>query len=606
MAFSLERRVSRTYRFHGPGKDAHEAGPFLLRKRKPLRARAFHYVAADEFSITDAAGTRPIECYRELSSARATLTLTRVESDLIAMANPGVRPPAVLEDLHPWLPYRAYVPNSVIGYQSLKSVLARFGPRLFSNAAYCDEMWNRICNSLRRKTVWDERFHLAWHAPIQDVFLLEERRPDRTVVALDVNAMYSTCMQQGIPHPAAIRHIECGRDYRAGEQLSAGLYRCRLSGTKTAFIRRHNPFTAFFCGRRLGAPLSDEIEVDLNEFEVSYFERHFSRIYLVDGVVADKVVPHPLAREARRLFACRRNYRTQDNKPLADREKVRATLLSSCAGRPGRSSQTFPAYTDAKAYLAERYGISPPADEPAAATEEWVRRAKRLALSSTDEGVEVVGPKLGDPSTCHMLGQRTVAQGRVRLLQLMESVLALDPDVEICYVNIDSVHISVPSTRSQAVLTCLNEIASDEMGAIKIEAVTRHGLWLEPGRYWLYSVDGVERFRNRSFGDGHQPFRDRSVYVTTRQVGEMHIPIRATIRMDKSMSHLRTLHEDIDGVVRQRLVERRSDGSFSEILELLESSRASATARRLEAFRSLQLLMTSPVPLPQNRAETHR
>jgi hypothetical protein len=203
-----------------------------------------------------------------------------------------------------------------------------------------------------------------------------------------------------------------------------------------------------------------------------------------------------------------------------------------------------------------------------------------------------------------MLGQRTVAHGRVHLLELMERVLALGPDTDICYVNIDSVHFTVPSTRLDEVLTHLRADASDEMGAFKIEAVTQHGLWLEPGRYWLYS-NGVEKFKNRSLGDGDHPFRDRAVYVTSRQIGDLHIPIRVTVRMDKSMSHLRTLHQDSDGIVRQRLIERGSEASFSEILNLLENSRASATALRLDAFRALNLLMTSPVLLPQNRAETH-
>jgi len=596
--------MNRTYRFHNPGKDARETKPFLLRKRKRLRDHAFHYVAADDSTITDADGTRPIEAYRELS-ASAILTLTRHEADLIAMANPGARPPAVLEELHPWLPYRAFVPDSAIGYQSLRSVIARFAPKLYSTTAYCDQMWNTICNTLRRKTPCDERFHLAWHLPIQDVFILEEKRPDRIVIALDVNAMYSACMQHDIPHPAAMRRMEYGRDHSSGERLAAGLYRCRLSGPKTEFIRRHNPFTTFFCGRRLRTPLNEEIEVDLNEFEIAYYERHFSRIHLVDGVVADKLVPHPLAREARRAFARRRNYQMQGNKPLAGREKCLAMLLSSCGSRPGRSSQRFSGYSDAMMYLSDSYGISPPADEPTAATEAWIRRTKRLAMSWTTEGAVVVGPKRGDPSTCHMLGQRTVAHGRVHLLELMERVLALGPDTDICYANIDSVHFTVPSTRSDEVLTHLRADASDEMGAFKIEAVTQHGLWLEPGRYWLYS-NGVEKFKNRSLGDGDHPFRDRAVYVTSRQIGDLHIPIRVTVRMDKSMSHLRTLHQDNDGIVRQRLIERGSEASFSETLNLLENSRASATALRLDAFRALNLLMTSPVPLPQNRAETHR
>ncbi len=584
--------MNKVYRFHCAAEIDVRPTPLLLSKRKRRDAKALHFVAADELTITDTNGTRPIEAFEELSTCRAA-TLTRREADLISLANPGLRPPLALEEMHPWLPRRSFVPSSMIGYRSLMETQARFGPHLISASTYCDQKWNTICNALRRKTSLDQRFYHAWHVPIQDVFVLEEKRADRAVIALDVNAMYSACMQHDIPNPAAIRHIVLERNYQAGEDLTSGLYRCILSGPRTNFIREYNPFTTFFGGKRLRAPLDEVIEVDLNEFEVAYFGQHFSQIYLVDGIVSDEEVPHPLARESRRTFARRMNFKQQGNKPHANREKYLATLLSSCSNRPGRKSEKFPNRDDAMIYLSREHGISPPFDESEPATASWISRSKTVKVTPAAGEVAVVTPDHRDMSTCYMLGQRIVAHGRIHLLKLMERVLAIDPDAQICYVNIDSVHFSLPTERLENALGCLQAEASEAMGAFKIEAVTRHGLWLEPGRYWLYS-DDVVKFKNRSIGDGIRPFKEHAHYVASRLIGDLHIPIITSVRMAKSLSYIRTLHEAGEGIVKQRLIERSFTSSFSGTLDALESSRRSTTPKRLKAFEDLKRLMEQP------------
>lgn len=581
--------MSRVYRFHRPAEDACDPSPWLLRKRKGDKAQGVHLLAADELTLTDVNGTRPIDTYQDVPGT-STVTLTRREAELIALANPGLRPPQALEEMHPWLPRRAFVPDSTQGYRSLLEVYNRYAAHLIHAATYCDRAWNTICNALRRKTALDYRFYSAWHLPIQEVFVLQENRPERGVIALDVNSMYSACLQEDIPHPAALRHVDIGRDYLPGEQLATGLYRCRLTNPTTAFIRSHNPFTTFFCGRRLRAPLTEAIEVELNEFEIRYFCRHFGRIHLIDAVTADKAVPHPLAREARRAFSRRMSFRGHGNKPLADREKYLATLLASCGSRPSRVKTTFRERDDAMRYLDHAYGIAAPADEPDVATDAWISRHKTLSMVQRPGEVSVAGLDRDDRSTCFMLGQRVVAKGRVSVLELMERALALCPDVQLCYVNIDSVHFSLPTAAMQDVLATLHEEASDSMGGFKIESVTKHGLWLEPGRYWLYS-DQVEKFRNRGISDATRPFRDRSSHVLSRQIGDLHIPIRAMIRMDKSMSHLRALRRDPDGLTRLQLIEHPAEQTFSHALDALEANRKASTPFRLKAFSDLKRRM---------------
>lgn len=589
--------MTKVYRYHCPAQDGCQPDPILLRKRKLRQAPPIRFIAADETTITDENGTRPIETFQDLPQ-QTFVTLTRRESDNIALANPGSRPPAALEDVYPWLPRRAYVPVSTIGYEALIEIHKRYAAHLVSAAEYCDKKWNSVCNSIRRKSILDARFYGAWHLPIQDVFVLEERRTTRCVIAVDVNAMYSACMQQKIPKPSALRHVILDRDHQPGEDLTAGLYRCRLSQPSSDFINTHNPFRTFFCGKRLQASLSEPVDVDLNEFEVSYFARHFDQIYLADAVIADEVIPHPLAQEALRGFARRLSYRSHGNKPLADREKFLATLLSSCASRPRRLRRTFADRAEAMSYLAHTYGLIPPTDEPEVATDTWIGLSKGVGMSVTSNVSRVDAPDLDDKSACFMLSQRVVARGRIHVLELMETVLALGDEIRICYVNIDSIHFSAPKDRIDKVLERLSAKASNAMGSFKIEAVTSHGLWLEPGRYWLYS-DQVEKFKNRSIGDGKRPFKDSAFHVTSRRVGDLHIPIRVSLRMDKSMSDTRILdfdQQDSTGLVRQRLVERSEATTYSGTLDMLEANRRNSTPLRLEAFNRLKTVFAEACP----------
>jgi len=190
--------------------------------------------------------------------------------------------------------------------------------------------------------------------------------------------------------------------------------------------------------------------------------------------------------------------------------------------------------------LKTKYGISPPDDEPEVATDIWLQGRKGIKFDVKDSSTMVQGPNLNDGSACHLLGQRIVARGRTVLLEMMERILDSAPDVEICYTNIDSIHFSLPTKYLELVTTWLQSDCSDAMGSFKIEAITRHGLWLEPGRYWLYS-DVVEKFRNRSVGDREHPFKDHAIHVISRQLGKLYVPIRVTLRMEQTMSPLRSL-----------------------------------------------------------------
>lgn len=584
--------MSRVYRFHGPADLPAPVKPELLRKRKKGVGRPLCLMAADAHTITDKNGTRAIEEYQFVPGPRS-VTLTRRESDLIALSNPGVRPPVALEDLHPWLPGQRYLNDSASSFQTLKLVIHRFERHLVYASEYCDKKWNTICNALRQRSALDARFYTAWHLPIQDVHVLEERRPERSVVSIDFNGMYPACMQQPFPKPSGLKLVRLDRCLSESEVLASGLYRCIIEGPVTDFIIRHNPFRSFHSGRHLRARLDEPVEVDLNEFEVEFYRLHFQSIHLVEAVISDKVVSHPLAKEVHRSFAKRRNYRNQGSKALADREKYLATLMTSCAHRPARPHSTFETRDQAMETLRAEYGIDPPSDEPEDAANIWLEGRKGIKLRAKDCFTIVQGPNMHDGSACFLLGQRIVARGRIVLLEMMERILNSAPGVEICYTNIDSIHFSLPTENLERVLAWLESECSDALGSFKIESVARHGLWLEPGRYWLYSED-VEKFRNRSVGDQKQPFKDHAIQVVSRQLGELHVPIRSTIRMERTMSPSRSLTTDADtGLIRQRLIEIGNATTVEKVLDELEQNQQRSTPIRMAAFTDLRERMSS-------------
>lgn len=590
--------MSDTFRFNSPITVRAQPSTKILRKRKAHFKPDLLPIAADRTSITDERGTRSIYTYKYRPDA-CYVTLTRQESDLIALANPGTQPPLVLEELQPWLPKQQFRKESAANWKAINYIFKRFRRDFIFAEDFCDTKWGKICNTLRRKTDYDARFYSAWHLPIQDAFVLEEVRPENVVLSIDYNSMYASCMQHEFPNPSSLHHIRLGRYSKKNENLPYGLYRCILHPPASDFIVKYNPFRTFFSGRYLGASIKEPLTVDLNEFEIKFFHNHFDRIEMVDAVISHDKVFHPLARDARRHYAKRKHFKNNNNKTLADREKFLLTLLSSCSHRPPKRRKSFALEKSASEHLNQTYGIIVDTGTLSDKSERWLNGQKNISVHKDWSGVTVFAPDLYDSSVCFQFTQRVVARSRVILLEMMERLTQAEMGIEICYANIDSLHFSLPKNYISEVLETLKMEASDQLGSFRIETITRCGLWLEPGRYWLYS-DRLERFRNRGIGRGQNPFMDHSMHVAVKKIGDLHIPFKLNFSMDRSMSDARAITYCSDsGLYRQKIVELTSKQELNNILETLECNRKIYIPQRIRKFerlRSRRGLCSDPLP----------
>jgi hypothetical protein len=563
---------------------------FPFRKAKSKARLPFHIIGVDANSFWDSSGQHQISDFREIAKGNV-VTLTLKEAMLILKSNPDCAPPMAIEAVLPWLPRWKDFGDSQASYSKLQQLMRHYVNHIFLASDYCDQSWNKICNSIRITSNLDSMFYGAWHLPIQEAFILEEKRSERVVFAIDINAMYPSCTQYDFPHPGSFRVIAYHRNYIREEHLPVGLYNCTLRGATSEFIKKYNPFRSFCLGKYYGASLSSSVEVKLNEFEVSFFSKHFAEIYLGDGVVSDVTIKHPLAKEMRRAYARRRNYQAQGNKALEDREKFAMVLMASCANRPTKLRVPLPDGKEALRFIYSNYGISRFMNEPTSSFTTWLDGRKGIKLHQENGAVAVTGPCLDDGSACFSLSQRIVARGRVMLLELMERVLLLDDNIEICYCNIDSVHFSAPKKARASIESYISKEISQEMGSFKIEAVTDFGLWLEPGRYWLYS-DRVVKFRNRGIGSGGDPFRHHRVHHSCKKIGGLYIPVRAVVSIGTSCSDAKDVALDsATGLLRQIPLSLSDGMGFFEVLDLLSKNRKHAHPAKLQAFGALRKLL---------------
>lgn len=71
---------------------------------------------------------------------------------------------------------------------------------------------------------------------------------------------------------------------------------------------------------------------------------------------------------------------------------------------------------------------------------------------------------------------------------------------ELCYANVDSLHISIRRENLDDFLSEQRGLINSGLGGLKIQATADKGYWFDVGRYWLFNDDGtVAMFKNRIF-----------------------------------------------------------------------------------------------------------
>lgn len=356
---------------------------------------------------------------------------------------------------------------------------------------------------IRYKSDLDNIVYFSCLPPYQEVFKAKEFRKDRLILALDFNAMFSDCLLGSFPSPKNLRFSKFNHDDYYNKQLHDGFYRAKLISAKNTFFLNHHPFRYSKSNKSYNFNLSegDSIEIFLPKDEIDYYSKFFTSVEIIEGIYSEIQIKHPLSDIAKNIFRERKSFPSES--PRSKLEKLKANIISSL-GNPKR----FKEY-----YCKNKSDIISKTEELLSI--EFDRRLsleQKLELAKSSNRVQICDDetenfkfKIFDTKnheSIYTLYSKMISNSRIKMIKLIEKLYKMD-SLELCYANVDSLHISINKSEVDSLYNLLSSEISDNIGGLKVEAVASSAYWFELGRYWLLNAKNIVKYSNYVFNHAH-------------------------------------------------------------------------------------------------------
>lgn len=342
---------------------------------------------------------------------------------------------------------------------------------------------HKIERKVRFKKIIDGFFYFMDPSGFQDVFILKEARKCRKIIALDFNSMFLDCMRGRFPNPKNLLYEERNEVYEGGA-LDPGLYHVVFESPRGEFFKKFNPFKYKVSGNAFRLFLEDDAKVEIlvSHDELCQYMKYFDRVFIVDSITSPDAISHPLLKSAESTYKKRLNYKRQGVSDLERLAKYEIQLMHSSTAINQKIKSKFDRASDLFLWLEHHYWINRPESYNSAMRalkNIFSRRAFDIKFSN--EKLNLASPDIFSLSNVFSLSRNVVANSRVKMIKTLER-LASFPGAYICYANVDSIHVSVPSNELEVFLRFIDDIVGESPGKLKIEAVADKGYWLDVGR----------------------------------------------------------------------------------------------------------------------------
>jgi len=358
----------------------------------------------------------------------------------------------------------------------------------------------KIERKLRFKNRLDYFFAFAHKGGYQEVFKLKEERKDRVVIAFDFNSMYVDCMLGDFVEPKSVIYDDFRGKNITVDRLYTGLYRVILKRPKDTFFRKVHPFKYNVLNKSFYFNLEENQEIELLLFknEIEYYYKFFNEISIIEGFYSEKTIKHPLIRYAKNLYQQRLRYKNDINHILHDLCKFKLITIHSSTNQKKFKTVYFKTKDEIIRYLSSEYMILFPKNISAEDKLFLIQDYKYFNFEKVKNGYKAKTINYDANETIYSLSAQIVANSRIKMVETIEKFLR-HKSVEICYSNVDSLHISILKNELDSFLSKHKSIISNKLGDLKIESISEKGYWFDVGRYWLINDDAVVHFKNILF-----------------------------------------------------------------------------------------------------------
>lgn len=368
---------------------------------------------------------------------------------------------------------------------------------------------HRIARALKFKNGLDRFFFFSLREGHQEVYKHIEERPERVIVALDFNSMFADCLRGNFCDPRDLRHCVLDQTPSELEMLDEGIYRVILRGAQPGFFQDYHPFLFRRLGRSFHFRLNtgDSVEALIHKSELLYYARFFDAVDVKEGFCSRRTIAHPLSKAAERLYARRQHARSRGDETLEKFCKASLQLMHSATNQRQYKRTQFAYPRELRDFLASTFSLSLDSQVSPEDLQNFLNRTEYFGVSENTGGFQLHHLNIDSASTLYCLSSGVLANARVKLLTAIERFNTYDT-VEICYANIDSVHISIHRDRLEGFISQFKDLIGSSLGLMKVEAIAERGYWFDVGRYWLLKDGRVVQFRNKSFNYAHskEPF----------------------------------------------------------------------------------------------------
>lgn len=365
---------------------------------------------------------------------------------------------------------------------------------------------------IRYKSELDNILYFSCLPPYQEVFKAKEYRKDRLVLALDFNAMFSDCLLGNFPNPKKLKYSKFKNGDYYKKNIYDGFYRTKLINARNTFFLKNHPFRYSKSNESYNFNLSegDSIEVFLPKEEIDYYSKFFSTVEIIEGIYSESQIKHPLSDIVKSIFKERKSFPSKS--PRSKIAKLKANIISSL-GNPKR----FKTY-----YCKKKSDIVSKTEELLSIEfDEKLSLEQKLDLAKNSNRVQVFDDENGiykfkifdtrNQESIYTLYSKIISNSRIKMLKLIEKLYRID-SLELCYANVDSVHISIQKSDVDILYNLLSSEISDNIGGLKVEAVASSAYWFELGRYWILNDKNIVKHSNYLFNRAHS-----KEHITTRR-----------------------------------------------------------------------------------------
>jgi hypothetical protein len=449
--------------------------------------------------------------FAKLNSLKNIMVLTRKECDYLLEASVDFGAKIfVFEECFPLYDQVRYVSNLSNNVNQAKKLLNECRS-LEINGGSVNRCFSTLFQykqerKLRYKSNLDCILYFSCLPPFQEVFKAKESRKSRLIFALDFNAMFTDCLLGTFPDPRSLKFSKFDKDEYYTKNIKDGFFRAKLIGAKNTFFLKNHPFRYCSSNRSYSFDLEegDSVEIFLSKDEIEYYSKFFSTLEIIEGIYSDKLVEHPLAGLAKSIFKERKSFSSKS--PRAKLAKLKANIIASLGNPKRYKDYKFKTHGEIISKIEELLSIDFDNELSIEQKIDLSKRGNRVNIYDDQNNalkVKIFNMKSND--SIYTFHSKIVSNSRIKMIQLIEKLYTLS-SLELCYANVDSLHISIDKNDEENLYNLLSSDISENIGGLKIEAIASSGYWFELGRYWLLNTNNIIKYSNFLFNNPHSKY----------------------------------------------------------------------------------------------------